>query len=280
MPPKFFDIHTHAHFAAFDEDRDAVMRRAKEAGVAMINVGTDRGTSAAAALLAEKYENVYATVGLHPIHTSKEAYYDKNESNAYAHETSKDGEVFDEAYYGMLAMHKKVVAIGECGLDFFRITNHELRIKQEDVFRKQIELAIALDKPLMIHCRNAYREVAQILNSCFMLHNSKLRGNVHFFAGTWEEAKLFLNLGFTLSFTGVITFAQEYDEVIKNAPLDMLMSETDAPYVTPVPHRGKRNEPFYVVEVVKKIAEIRGEPYEKVREALVQNAVRAFNIKH
>jgi TatD DNase family protein len=103
---------------------------------------------------------------------------------------------------------------------------------------------------------------------------------VHFFAGTWDDAKLFLDLGFTLSFTGVVTFAREYDEVIKNTPLDMLMSETDAPYVSPMPYRGKRNEPAYVIEVVKKIAGIRDEPYEKVRAALVENAMRAFGMKH
>ena len=258
LPLKFFDIHTHVHFAAFDEDRDRVMARAKEARVAMINVGTDRDTSAVAIALAEKYENAYATVGLHPIHTNKETYHDKNERNASAHETAKDGEIFDEAYYRSLAMHKKVVAIGECGLDFFRIENQESRIKQVDVFRKQIELAIALDKPLMIHCRNAYSEVIKILTPYFMIHNSKLRGNVHFFAGTLDEAKLFLDLGFTLSFTGVITFARQYDEVIKNAPLDMLMSETDAPYVAPVPYRGKRNEPVYIIETAQKMAQIKG----------------------
>jgi len=275
---QFFDIHTHAHFAAFDEDRDIVMLRARDAGVAMINVGTDRETSLSAIALAEKYDNVYATVGLHPIHTDKEIYHDKSESNAPANRAEKEGEIFDEAYYRALAFNKKVVAIGECGLDYFRIKNQESRIKQEDAFRKQIELAIELDKPLMIHCRDAYKETVEILNSYFRIHNSKLRGNVHFFAGTWEEAKLFLNLGFTLSFTGVITFARQYDEVIKNMPIDMIMSETDAPYVTPAPYRGKRNEPAYVVEVVKKIADIKKEEYENVRETLVKNTERVFGL--
>lgn len=270
MPPKFFDIHTHAHFVAFDEDRDVVMARAKEAGVAMINVGTDRDTSAAAIALAEKYENAYATVGLHPIHTSGETYHDKNERSILAQGTSKDGEVFDEAYYRALASHEKVVAMGECGLDYFRL-EAETKKKQEEAFLAQIALANELKKPLMLHIRNAYKDAYDILKQ-----NAVVKGNVHFFAGTLDEAKLFLDLGFTLSFTGVITFARQYDEVIKNAPLDMLMSETDAPYVSPVPHRGKRNEPSYVIEVVKKIAEIRGEPYEKVREALVQNAIQFF----
>ena len=125
----------------------------------------------------------------------------------------------------------------------------------------------------MLHIRNAYKDAYDILKQ-----NATIKGNVHFFAGTWDEAKLFLDLGFTLSFTGVITFARQYDDVIKNAPLDMLMSETDAPYVAPMPYRGKRNEPAYVIEVVKKIAEIRGEPYEKVMETLAENAVRFFHL--
>lgn len=272
MPPKFFDIHTHAHFAAFDEDRDRMMARAKEAGVAMINVGTDRDTSAAAIALAEKYDHAYATVGLHPIHTSEETYHDKNERGASAHETSKDGEVFDEAYYRALARHEKVVAIGECGLDYFRL-EAGTKEKQEEAFLAQITLANELGKPLMLHIRNAYKDAHDLLKQ-----NATVKGNVHFFVGTWDEAKLFLDLGFTLSFTGVITFARQYDDVIKNVPLEMLMSETDAPYVAPIPYRGKQNEPAYVIEIVKKIAEIRGEPYEKVREALVQNAIRFFNI--
>ncbi|MBI5005044.1 MAG: TatD family hydrolase [Candidatus Lloydbacteria bacterium] len=272
MPPKFFDIHTHAHFAAFDEDRDGVMERAREAGVAMINVGTDRDTSLAAILLAEKYEPVYATVGLHPIHTDKETYHDKSERSASAHETSKNAEVFDEAYYRTLASHEKVVAIGECGLDYFRL-NEDTKQKQIEAFKAQIALANELGKPLMLHIRNAYQDAYDLLKQ-----NAAVKGNVHFFAGTWDEAKLFLDLGLTLSFTGVITFARQYDDVIKNVPLDRLMSETDAPYVAPVPYRGRRNEPAYVIEVVKKIAEIRGEPYEKVREALAENAVRFFHL--
>ena len=124
----------------------------------------------------------------------------------------------------------------------------------------------------MIHARDAYQEILEILEP---LGNrvSKLRGNVHFFAGDWEIAQRFIAIGFTLSFTGVITFVRDYDEVIKNAPFSSIMSETDSPYVAPVPYRGKRNEPSYVSEVVKRIAEIRGVDFEAVREALVENAL-------
>lgn len=125
----------------------------------------------------------------------------------------------------------------------------------------------------MIHARNAYEEILEILEPLKKIHGEKLRGNVHFFAGDWPTAQRFFELGFTISFTGVITFARDYDEVIKKAPLEMIMSETDAPFVAPAPYRGKRNEPSYVSEVVQKIAELRGEPLEGVRAALVKNAL-------
>ena len=125
----------------------------------------------------------------------------------------------------------------------------------------------------MLHIRNAYKDALEILKKY-----PDLKGNAHFFVGNWDEAKSFLDLGYTLSFTGVITFARDYDEVIKNTPLDMIMSETDAPYVAPIPYRGKCNEPLYVKEVVKKIAEIRREDYERIRHALVSNAARVFRI--
>ena len=126
----------------------------------------------------------------------------------------------------------------------------------------------------MLHIRQAYDDALEVIKS-----HAKVRGDTHFFAGSWDTAKKFLDLGFTLSFTGVITFTHDYDEVIKNTPLDMLLSETDAPYVTPVPHRGKRNEPAYVIEVVRKIAEIRGQDVEMVRAQLIENAVRVFSVR-
>ena len=123
----------------------------------------------------------------------------------------------------------------------------------------------------MLHIRNAYDDAFAILKK-----NPGAKGNVHFFAGSWEIARQFLDIGFTLSFTGVVTFTRDYDDVIKNTPLDMIMSETDSPYVAPVPHRGKRNESLYVAEVVKRIAEVRGEDVEMVLAALAQNARRVF----
>jgi TatD DNase family protein len=147
---------------------------------------------------------------------------------------------------------------------------------------QQIELANALNKPLMLHIRSApkgsgdgeaYRDALELVKS-----HARVLGDVHFFAGDWDIAKSWLDIGFTLSFTGVLTFTHDYDEVVKNTPLDMLLSETDAPYITPTPHRGKRNEPVYVVEVVKAIASIQGVSTDIVSDQLILNARRVFGI--
>lgn len=277
MNYRYIDIHSHTNFAAFDNDRVEVMKRAREAGVAMINVGTQKDTSASAVALAEKYlDGVYAAVGLHPIHTSK-SFHDEDELGEGGKEFTSRGEDFDYEYYKKLALHPKVVAIGECGLDYFsRLIGDppERREKQEEIFRKQIELAIEVKKPLMLHIRSAYADAFKILKTYM-----GVTGNLHFFAGTIEDAKPFLDMGFSFSFTGVITFTHDYDEVVRYLPLDRIMSETDCPYVAPVPYRGKRNEPAYVVEVVKKIAEIRNENVETVRAQLLKNATQFFGLQ-
>src|SRR3989344_1482393 len=282
------DTNSHPNFATFSADREEVIKRALEAGVCMNIVGTQKDNSKAAILLAEKYEGTYATVGLHPIHTSK-SFHDMQELGEGGQEFTSRGEAFDYEYYKKLASHRKVVAIGECGLDYYRSKNYELGImnvereKQEETFRKHIELAIEVKKPLMLHLRNgtsrsAYKDAFSILNSYFILHNSWPRGNLHFFAGTIDEAKPFLDAGFFFSFTGVITFARSYDEIIRYLPLDRILSETDCPYVAPVPYRGKRNEPLYVREVVGEISRIRHENGEAVQERLLKNAREFFKI--
>lgn len=268
---KYFDAHTHVNFIAYNDDREATILRAKAAGVAMNVVGTQKDTSADAIALAERYDNVYATIGLHPIHTSK-SYHDVKELGEGGKEFTSRGEVFDMATYEALGRHPRVIAIGECGLDYFR-SEERTKETQREAFIEHIELANTLGKPLMLHIRNAYEDALEILKA-----HTKVRGDVHFFAGDWNIAKQFLDLGFTLSFTGVVTFTHDYDEVIKSAPLDMLLSETDAPYVTPVPYRGKRNEPAYVVEVVRAIAAIRGEDEKKVASAVFENACRVFKL--
>lgn len=272
----FFDVHAHTQFAAFKDDQDAVIERAREAGVWMVNVGTQYDTSVAAIATAQRYEKgVYASVGLHPIHTEK-SHHDAKELGEEEAGFISRGEEFEYEEYKKLAGHPKVVAIGECGLDYYRL-GEETKRKQHDTFLKQIELAHKTGKPLMIHCRNAFPDLISILQA----NSYKLQasGVIHFFTGSVPDAGVLLDLGFSFSFGGVLTFARDYDEVVRYLPLDRIVSETDAPYVTPAPYRGKRNEPLYVREVVKKIAEIRTEEYERVRDALVHNALRLFSLK-
>lgn len=266
---KYFDAHTHVNFAAFKDDMDSAIRRAVDVGVGMNVVGTQFDTSKACVETAEKYEDVYATIGLHPIHTGK-SYHDEKELGEGGKAFTSRGEEFDATAYEALAQSPKVIAIGECGLDYYRLEEHTKNV-QEEAFVQQIELANKLQKPLMLHIRSAYDDALAVLKT-----HAKVKGDVHFFAGDWNIAKQFLDFGFTLSFTGVLTFTQDYDEVVKNAPLDMLLIETDAPYVAPKPYRGKRNEPAYVVEVAKAIARIRGEDEQTVREQLLANARRVF----
>jgi TatD DNase family protein len=278
--PKYIDVHGHVNFKAFDEDRDAVIKRALDNDTWMINVGTQVGTSKAAIDLAHKYsEGVYAIVGLHPIHTGK-SFHDKQELGGEGEEFTSKGEVFDKNIYREFLKDEKVVAIGECGLDYYHL-NEESKEKQKKAFIEQIELANEIGKPLMLHIRDAYADALEILKEY-----SKVKGVVHFFVGNVEEAKSFLDFGFMLSFTGVLTFPPKADqprsdtlhEVVRITPLDMILADTDCPYVAPVPYRGKRNEPLYVKEIVKRIAEIKNLPEEEVAEAIVQNAKRVFGI--
>lgn len=276
---KYFDAHTHLNFAAYKGEEDAAVERALEAQVGVNIVGTQYDTSASAVALAEKHEGAYATIGLHPIHTGK-SYHDEKELGEGNKAFTSRGEVFDNKKYETLGQNPKVIAVGECGLDYFRL-EEKTKEMQSEAFIQQIELANTLQKPLMLHIRdgkhaggvNAYLDAIEILES-----HAKVLGDTHFFAGDWTIAKKFLDIGFTLSFTGVITFTHDYDEVVKSAPLDMLLSETDAPYVTPVPHRGKRNESSYIPEIVAAIARIRNENIEAVQEQILVNAKRVFGI--
>lgn len=252
--PKYFDIHSHLNFKDFEGDLDAVIQRLRDTETHTIVVGTDYESSKQAVELAEKYDEIYASIGVHPV--------------------DNPIRVFNDEGFKELMKSKRVVAVGECGFDFFHAKREDDYERQEKLFDAQIEFAIDHNKPLMIHSRGAYQELLDKLERLKEIHGERLRGDIHFFAGTLDEAKRFWAIGFSTSFTGVITFARDYDGVIKNAPLEMLMSETDSPYVAPFPHRGKRNEPSYVSEVVKKIAEIRGEDVETIRAALVANAIR------
>ena len=285
MNLKYIDAHTHVNFAAFNDDREAVIKRALDAGVGMINVGTQQDTAKFAVELANQYDTgVWAIIGLHPVHTAK-SHHDEAEIGEGGQEFTSRGEVFDYDYYLNLAKDKKVVAIGECGLDYYHSEGGAAEINnQKNIFEQHIKLAHEVGKPLMLHIRasakttDAYDDVISILKTNQHLLLPGRAGDVHFFAGDWAVAKQFLDLGFCLSFTGVITFTKEYDEVIKNTPLDRLLIETDAPYVSPAPFRGKRNEPSYVPLVAAKIAEIKGLPEPEVAAALLTNTARLFNL--
>ncbi|MDP3962433.1 MAG: TatD family hydrolase [bacterium] len=254
---KYIDIHCHLQFPEYDADREGAINRAQKEEIGIINVGTDIPMSEKAIELAERHENMWATAAIHPNHAK---------------------EIFDFSALEDMAKHPKVVAIGECGLDYFHSEPEDME-KQREVFIQHIELANKVNKPLMLHIRNgkdnlnAYREAVEILKGY-----SRVRANFHFFAGNIEDLKSIVDLNCTVSFTGVVTFARNYDEVLKSAPIDRIMSETDAPYVAPVPNRGKRNEPLFIKDISHAMASIRGEDESVFLPKIVDNARKMFGI--
>lgn len=251
--PEYFDVHSHLNAPQFKDDVGETVERLRKTNTFTIVVGTDFEDSKLAVALAEKYKEVYASIGLHPVDNVAQG--------------------FEKEKFKELVKHPKVVAIGECGMDFFHADKDSDYERQKKIFLEQIDFALVYDKPLMIHARNSYLEILEILEPLKKEHKDKLRGNVHFFAGDIAVARRFFDMDLSVSFTGVITFTKDYDDVIKSAPLNRIMSETDSPYVAPVPYRGGRNEPSYVKEVVKRIAQIRGEDEDVIRTALVNNAL-------
>jgi TatD DNase family protein len=297
----YIDIHSHLDSSDYDADRQEVLARMKEGGVGTITIGADFQSSKKAVEIAEANDDacqngeaglVWACIGIHPEGMNYESgimNYEWEEFEIPPLNIRGGQGVISEEFENLIKS-PKVVAIGECGLDYFKLEDDSVKKKQKNLFESQIQFAIKHDKPLMLHIRSsgknnfdAYNDTLEILNNY-----KGVRGNVHFFAGDVEIAKKFLNLEFTMSFTGVVTFlpsrsfakagTDDYNEVIKYIPQNMIMSETDAPFVAPVPHRGKRNEPVYVIEVVKKLAEIRGEDFESLNSAILQNAKRVFAI--
>lgn len=268
-----FDAHTHIHFPAYDFDREEVIKRAQVASVKMITVGTNLQTSKEAIVVAEKYpKDIWATVGIHPTEIG-------NWSTTWRMEIEN---------LKMLAQYSMVVAIGECGLDYYRLPIQDsicqpadkIQEKQKEVFLQQVKIAKEFKKPLMIHCRpskgtnDAYEDL--LLISQF--HNSPIPKIIHFFVGSLKVAKKLLDISCYFTFGGAITFVRDYDEVIKYLPLENILLETDAPYVAPVPYRGQRNEPAYVMEVAKKIAEIKNLSLEKVIEQTMLNTKKVLNL--
>lgn len=281
---KLIDAHTHVHFAAFEKDYREAIQRALDIGVGMVIVGTQRDTSRRAVEVANEFEGVWAAVGLHPTHTDK-SYHDPKELGGDKGFTSR-GEEFDYEHYKSLAVNPKVIAIGECGLDYYHSQgNQNAKIKsqnlQKEIFLRHIELAQEVGKPLMIHCRPSKGTDDAYSDLFSLIHNPQflIPKILHFYVGSLEMTKKFVEAGFYFTFGGVITFARDYDEVVKYIPLDRILLETDAPYVAPEPYRGKRNEPAYVIEVAKKLAELKRISYEKLAEQTLKNSLQIFGIK-
>lgn len=284
------DTHAHLNFSAFKNDADETAKRALDSNVWFVNVGSQFSTSQRAVLIAEKYsEGAYASVGIHPIHLSEIVFKEKVDEDEEV-EFHPSVEEFDEEKYLKLAESKKVVAIGEIGLDYFHISRNsqpethnlnfeELKQKQLDTFIRQIDFAMKLNLPVIVHCREAHNDIIEILREKRKFYGEKLRGVIHCFSGRLSQAKIYTEeLGFHLGFNGIITFDRSYDKVVREIDLEYILIETDCPYLTPVPLRGKRNEPLYVKYVAKKIAQIKGILYDEVEEKTTINAKKLFSI--
>lgn len=281
-PYPYIDLHSHLQFEDFNTDREMILKEMQEKNVITINVGTTIETSRAGLELATQYpERCYATVGLHPVY-------------------AEEGNNVSLTEFDALCTEQKVVGIGECGMDFFRVKDSGIDTKkvdihdenvenasmkyaestegnydiQEKVFEEQIQLAQEYSLPLMLHVRDSYQKTLSILSKYFKTGGVEYRGNAHFFVGSQEEAQAFLDLGFSISFTGVITFVPAYADLVRFVPLERMFAETDSPYVSPAPFRGKKNTPVHVIEIYKKIAEIKQVPLEVVRETLYRNACK------
>lgn len=274
------DTHCHIQFQGYKDDREEVIKRCQEKQVILNLVGTQKDTSKAAVEMAEKYENMYATIGLHPVHLFP-THIDEEESSFMSRE-----EDFDEKYYENLVQSKKVIAVGETGLDLYHLPKdmelEEVLAKQKKVFLAHVDFAFKHHLPLVIHCRSAHLPMIELLKKL----DRRIDGTMHCFTGNWEQAQEYLKLGLHLGFTGVVTFPPkktdpkpqiELLEVIEKMPMDRILVETDSPYLAPQAYRGQRAEPWMVEEVVKKIAEIRKMDYEQCAENVIMNTKKLFN---
>lgn len=280
MKPFLIDTHCHLHFPAYDADREAVLARMAEKHIWGVTIGTALENGKKAIALAEATDGIWATIGLHPSHTTSE-HVDADEGKVDEHDITVEGLV------ALASSSKKVVAIGEAGLDFYRLPeDREAAIqKQEQVFRTHIEAAKKLDLPLVIHCRDALTRLAEIIQETQDVKR-KTRGVVHSFTGTWEEAKPLLDLGMYIAVNGISTFplrkAQDpstaINETIKRIPMERLLIETDAPWLAPNQYRGQRNEPAYVEEIAKHICHVRGVTLEEIGHQTTENARALFGI--
>lgn len=261
MNYKAIDSHCHPQFPQYDTDRPEVIRRALDAGIGIVCVGTDEATSRSAVELSCQYEGLYCSVGLHPNDNLDEVYNQSvYEGLATAANTANT------------TNKAKIVAIGEIGLDYFRTTDDAKRIFQKERFLQQLALAKKLGKPVIIHCRDAHADMRELLTA-----HEGTRGVIHSFTGELADALHYIELGFHIGFSGIITFA-DYDAIVKRVPLERILLETDAPYLAPASKRGKRNEPVYILEVAEAISRIKGVSKEEVLTVTTANARALFSI--
>lgn len=271
-----FDAHSHVQFPAYDNDRELVLQRAQEAGIKMIAVGTQADTSEAAIALARRYpENIWAAVGFHPNHLSAAWHHDAKEQREAV------PEMFNQEKFLTLARDPKCVAIGECGLDYYRLEGEaaDIKEKQKEVFVSQMAIAETVHKPLMIHCRpakgtdDAYQDLIKLLSK-------KVPAIMHFYVGSPDMTDALVAAGCYFTFGGVITFSRDYDESIRRIPLDRLLLETDCPYVAPLSRRGKRNEPAFISETYQQMAKIKNLDYDSLVQHIYQNATYVFGTEN
>ena len=245
------DTHAHIYYNDYDDKIDYIINRALDNGVKkIISIGTDLSTSEECIKLAEQFSCVYATCGIHP-HEAKKT------PNRYLYEL--------EQFYS----HSKVVAIGEIGLDFHY--NLSSPLEQKRVFHEQLEMASDLSLPAVVHCRNSDKDILHGIQNY-----SNGTGVIHCFSSTLEFAESILEIGFHISFTGMITFIKELENVVKELPLEKLLVETDSPYLSPKPYRGKKNEPMYVIKVAEKIAELKNISIDEVAKTTTETACKLF----
>ena len=254
-----FDTHAHYDDKRFDEDRDEILSSMPKNGVGLIlNPGCDIETSKKAIEYAEKYSHVYAAVGIHP---------------EYIEEIELDSTIKELKTLALSS--KRIKAIGEIGLDYYWVKEPELRAKQAELLRRQLALAKELDMPVIIHDREAHADTLKIVEEF-----PEVKGVFHCYSGSTEMAQRLISLGYLISFTGVITYknAKKAVEVVENIPLDKLMIETDSPYMSPEPFRGKRNSSLYVYRMAEAIANIKNIPLDEVINQTTENGKKLFNI--
>jgi TatD DNase family protein len=289
MKLDYIDIHSHLNLSPLFENQGEVLAKMREMNIGTITVGTEMETSKMAIDIAEKNPDIcWATVGFHPLSIDDVfsppvkgevgGGFKTNNPTSVLPLSGEEEQLWNELE--QLARHEKVVAIGETGLDYFRDQSLEIKVQQTEIFKRHITLAQKVGKPLMLHVRasrgtdDAYYDALQILQEM----NYQGKADFHFFSGSVQCMRDIIDAGYIISVDGPITFVTEYDDMIRACPIDKLMIETDAPYAAPAPYRGKTCEPWMVVEVVKKIAELKGLDLETVREQMIKNTKEFFGV--